>query len=210
MSNKISGLYAITPDSLDTEGLVEMVHKALKGGAKLIQYRNKSAGDLLRRLQVCHLLSLCKEYNVPLIINDHLDLAVETDADGVHLGKRDVSIIQARSSLGEEKIIGISCYNEIDLAVKAEEQGANYVAFGAFFPSITKPEAVTASLELLSMAKHQLHVPIVTIGGITMANAHVLIRCGSSAIAVSNALFGNQDVQFIAKSFSELFSQVSV
>ncbi len=210
MSNKISGLYAITPDSLDTEGLVKMVHKALKGGAKLIQYRNKSADVLLRRKQVCHLLSLCKEYNVPLIINDHLDLAVETDADGVHLGQRDVSIRQARSSLGDEKIIGISCYNEIDLAVKAEKQGANYVAFGAFFPSITKPEAVTASLELLSMAKHQLHVPIVTIGGITVENAHVLIRNGCSAVAVSNALFGNQDVQFKAKSFSELFTQISV
>lgn len=210
LSNNIIGLYAITPDSFDTDSLVEMVHKALKGGAKLIQYRNKSAGVLLRRKQVCRLLCLCKDYNVPLIINDYLDLAVEIDADGVHLGQGDVSILQARRSLGDKKIIGISCYNEIDLAVKAEKQGANYVAFGAFYPSVTKPKAVTASLELLRMAKQQLHVPIVTIGGITVTNAHVLVRCGSSAIAVSNALFGNQDIQLTAKSFAELFSQVSV
>ena len=209
-SAEISGLYAITPDSLDTESLSEMVLKALAGGAKLVQYRNKAADILLRRKQVDRLLCICRGYNVPLIINDHLDLALETGADGVHLGQKDVSILQARRLLGDKKIIGISCYNQIELSVKAEDQGANYVAFGAFFPSVTKPDAVTASLELLSMAKLQLHVPIVTIGGITLKNANVLIRFGSRAIAVSNALFGSKDIQLTAKSFAEFFPQASV
>jgi thiamine-phosphate pyrophosphorylase len=122
------------------------------------------------------------------------------------LGRNDISISEARRTLGNNKIIGASCYNQIELAVKAEDQGADYVAFGAFFASITKPDAVTASLELLGLAKQKLRKPIVAIGGITLLNASVLIECGGDVIAVSNALFGTQDIQSAAQSFSQLFS----
>ncbi len=206
MLPKIGGLYAITPDSIDTENLLVMTQKALAGGAKLIQYRNKTADALLRHKQAEKLHYLCRKYDVPLIINDHLDLALEIGADGLHLGRNDISVNEARRTLGNTKIIGASCYNQIDLAVKAEDQGADYVAFGAFFASATKPEAVTAPLELLGLAKQKLRKPIVAIGGITLLNANGLIACGGDAIAVSNALFGTQDVQSTAQSFSQLFS----
>lgn len=206
MLPKIGGLYAITPDSIDTENLLVMTQKALAGGAKLIQYRNKTADALLRHKQAEKLHHLCRKYDVPLIINDHLDLALEIGADGLHLGRNDISVNEARRTLGNTKIIGASCYNQIDLAVKAEDQGADYVAFGAFFASVTKPDAVTAPLELLGLAKQKLRKPIVAIGGITLLNANVLIGCGGDAIAVSNALFGTQDVQSTAQSFSQLFS----
>lgn len=205
MLPKISGLYAITPNSIDTENLLVMTQKALAGGAKMIQYRNKIAGARLRHQQAEKLLHLCREYDVPLMINDYLDLALEIAADGLHLGRNDISISEARRTLGNNKIIGASCYNQIELAVKAEDQGADYVAFGAFFASITKPDALTASLELLGSAKQKLRKPIVAIGGITLLNASVLIECGSDVIATSHALFGAQDIQSAAQSFSRLF-----
>ena len=209
MSSRIGGLYAITPDNVDTENLLIMVRDVLVGGAKLIQYRNKTADIDLRRKQVHQLLCLCREYGVPLIVNDHLDLALETDADGVHLGQKDVSVSQARRVLGSKKIVGASCYNQIELAVKAEAQGADYVAFGAFFISATKPNAVSVPLKLLTLATHKLQVPIVVIGGIMLTNAYELIQRGGNAIAVCKALFDATDIQSTAKSFSELFSQVS-
>ena len=206
MLPEISGLYAITPDCIETDNLLVITQKALAGGAKLIQYRNKTADARLRHKQAEKLHHLCREHDVPLIINDHLDLALKIGADGLHLGRHDISIGEARRALGNNKIIGASCYNQIELAVKAEDQGADYVAFGAFFASITKPNAVTAQLELLCLAKQKLRKPIVAIGGITLLNANVLIECGSDVIAVSNALFGAQDIQSAAQSFSQLFS----
>lgn len=206
MSSKISGLYAITPDCADTENLFVITKKALTGGAKMIQYRNKIADATMRRRQAEKLVCLCREYDVPLIINDHLDLALEIDADGLHLGRNDISVRDARMALGENKIIGASCYNQINRAVNAEDQGADYVAFGAFFASITKPDAVTAPLEILGLAKQKLRTPIVAIGGITQRNATVLIARGGDAIAVSHALFDAQDIQAMARSFSRLFS----
>lgn len=206
MTPKISGLYAITPDSIDTEKLLAMTQKALAGGAKFIQYRNKAVNAILRRKQAEKILWLCREFDVPFIVNDHLDLALEIGADGLHLGRNDISVKEARRTLGNNKIIGASCYNQIELAARAEDQGADYVAFGAFFNSTTKPDAVTASVELLGLAKLKLRKPIVTIGGITLLNANMLIERGGDAIAVSNALFGAQDIQVTAKSFSRLFS----
>lgn len=182
-----------------------MTKKALAGGAKMIQYRNKIADATLRRKQAGKLARLCREYDVPFIINDHLDLMLEIGADGLHLGRNDISVSDARMILGKHKIIGASCYNQINLAVRAEDQGADYVAFGAFFTSITKPDAVVAPLEILDSAKQKLRTPIVAIGGITQHNATVLIARGGDAVAVSNAVFAAQDIQAMAKSFSQLF-----
>jgi thiamine-phosphate pyrophosphorylase len=206
MLPRISGLYAITPDGIDTKKLLVMTQKALAGGAKLIQYRNKIADAQLRHKQAEKLHHLCREYDVPLIINDHLDLALKIGAEGLHVGHNDISINEARKTLGNTKIIGASCYNRIELAMKAENQGADYVAFGAFFASVTKPDAVAAPLELLCLAKQKLRKPVVAIGGITLLNANLLIERGGDAIAVSDALFGTQDVQSTAQSFSQPFS----
>ncbi|MEK6595245.1 MAG: thiamine phosphate synthase, partial [Pseudomonadota bacterium] len=138
-SQEISGLYAITPDLENTNDLLNKVQQALEGRVQLIQYRNKLANEILRRKQAKLLLQLCREYGIPLIINDHLDLAIEIDADGLHVGQDDMSVTKARNQFGQDKIIGASCYNNLNLAVQAEKEGADYVAFGTFFSSLTKP-----------------------------------------------------------------------
>lgn len=203
----IRGLYAITPDSTNTTNLLAMTEQVLTGGATIVQYRNKIADATLRQEQAYLLARLCKKHQAVFIINDHVDLALEVDADGVHLGQDDGCISDARNKLGDEKIIGVSCYNQLNLAIDASQQGADYVAFGAFFASSTKPDAVTASTDLLCKAKQKLLVPIVTIGGITLTNAAILIDLGADAIAVSNALYGTQDIQTAARAFSQLFCE---
>ena len=204
---RIEGLYAVTPEVIDTTNLVVMIQQVLAGGARLVQYRNKTADAPLRLEQAQALANLCCKFNVPLIINDHLDLAAAVGAAGVHVGQEDTSITAARRRLGPGKIIGVSCYNRLGSAVEAERQGADYVAFGAFFVSATKPDAVTASIDLLPQAKQKLHVPVVAIGGITPPHAVGLIRQGADAIAASNALFGAPDIQSAAENFSRLFKQ---
>ena len=203
----ISGLYAITPDSASTTNLLTMTELVLAGGATIVQYRNKIADAALRQEQAYLLAQLCRKYQAVFIINDHVDLAIVVDADGVHLGQDDSCIGDVRKKLGDEKIIGVSCYNQLNLAIDAAQQGVDYVAFGAFFASSTKPDAVTASTDLLCTAKQKLNVPIVTIGGITLTNAAALIDLGGDAIAVSNALYGAQDIQSAAKAFSQLFCE---
>ncbi len=203
----INGLYAIMPDSTDTANLLAMTEQVLGGDATVVQYRNKIADAALREEQAYLLAQLCRKYQVLFIINDHVDLAIAVNADGVHLGQDDCCISDARKKLGGGKIIGISCYNQLDLAIDAAQQSADYVAFGAFYASSTKPDAVTASTELLYKAKQEMNVPIVTIGGITLTNAAALIDLGADAIAVSNALFGAQDIQLAAKAFSQLFCE---
>jgi thiamine-phosphate pyrophosphorylase len=204
----INGLYALTPDVAETPELVAMTRQALEGGASLVQYRNKAAGSELRREQAHALANLCRTFQIPLVINDHLDLAIEVSADGVHLGREDTRLTDARRRLGHSKIIGISCYNHLERAVEAEHQSADYVAFGAFFASITKPGATPATLDLLNRAKQELQVPVVAIGGITFDNAAGLIRRGADAVAVSNALFYAPDIRAAAENFSRLFKQI--
>lgn len=201
----ISGLYAITPDTTDTNQLCKMVGRAISGGARFIQYRNKAASSQLRLAQSRAIYLLCKKYRVPLIVNDHLDLALEIDADGLHIGQSDTSIMEARDILGQDKIVGASCYNQLSLAVEAEKTEANYVAFGAFYPSVTKVDVVQASTSLLDEAREILTIPIVAIGGINLNNAENLIAHGCDAIAVSQALFSAQDVRSAAQHFSRLF-----
>ena len=205
---EISGLYAITPDMIDTDNLVTLTQQAFTGGAQLIQYRNKAADSVLQLEQAASLVRLCRKFHVPLIINDDLDLAVEVGADGVHLGMGDMAVTEARRRLGPGKIIGASCYNQLKYAVEAERHGANYVAFGTFFASITKPGAAIVSINLLYQAKQYLHIPIVAIGGITSDNAAELIHQGADAVAVSSSLFDAIDVQSEAKKISCLFKQI--
>ena len=209
----ISGLYAVTPDELNTAALTAKLYAALRGGVQMVQYRNKVANNNLRLLQATALLALCRSYHVPLIINDHLDLCAQIDADGVHLGSTDCDLGAARRLLGADKIIGASCYNQLSLAEKAQEQGASYVAFGACFSSDTKPNAVNAPLSLFAEAKQKITLPLVAIGGITLQNAAQVIAAGADAIAVVNALFGArqmdnsaaEDIKLSAQQFAHLF-----
>lgn len=201
-----SGVYAITPECADTARLLNQVEAALKGGVAAVQYREKTGDVALRHEQASELQALCHHHGVPLIINDDLRLADLTGADGVHLGKDDSSLREARLILGPEKIIGISCYQSLDLAITAQESGADYVAFGSFHPSPTKPQAVRASVDLLHRGT-ALRVPIVAIGGITVDNAKPLIDAGADAVAVISALFDAPDIESAARALNALFSE---
>ena len=202
-----AGLYAVTPDEPDTPRLLAAVEAALAGGARALQYRNKSADANLRLAQGRALLALCREYRRPLIINDHLDLALALDADGLHLGVEDGALAEAKTRLGGGRILGASCYDRLESALEAQRAGATYVAFGSFFPSSVKPGAVRAPLSLLAAARAELSVPIVAIGGITHDNAPRLIEAGAHGVAVISALFGAPDVRAAARDFSALFGQ---
>ncbi|MEQ1666818.1 MAG: thiamine phosphate synthase [Sulfuriferula sp.] len=201
----ISGLYAITPETDNTAALLAAVTAALQGGASVVQYRDKSDNVARQHEQASELLLLCREFNVPLIINDSLRLADLIGADGVHIGRDDGAIHAARIILGADKIIGVSCYQSIALAEQAQAAGADYVAFGSFFPSTTKPHAPLADIALLRLATQTIHVPIVAIGGITLANAGSLIDAGADALAVISTLFDNEDVAATARQFADLF-----
>lgn len=202
---QVSGLYAITPEEPDTGILAEKVCQALAGGARIIQYRNKSSHRSLHITQATTLLVLCRKAGVPLIVNDDLELALQIDADGLHVGRGDVGIARARKSLGEGKILGSSCYDSIELAATARREGADYVAFGSIFPSATKPGATRARLSLFDQARELLGLPIVAIGGITPENASSVIDAGADAIAVIGALFESTDITAAARSFERLF-----
>ncbi|MCB1937535.1 MAG: thiamine phosphate synthase [Nitrosomonas sp.] len=205
-SCRIGGVYGITPDRADTADLLSKTSQVLAGGVRLIQYRNKTADADLRNTQAKSLLQLCRQYDVPLIINDHIDLAMEIGADGVHVGEQDASVANTRKLMGPEKIIGASCYNRLDLALTAQAEGADYVAFGAFYPTTTKQNTVVAPLEILDQAnKAALSIPVVSIGGINTANALALIQAGADAIAVSQALYRAEDICKTAKVFSGFF-----
>ena len=203
----VRGLYAVTPDDPDIGSLTHKVRKALAGGAHIVQYRNKSANARLRLEQGAELLALCRTAGVPLIVNDDLDLALAIGADGLHLGRDDISIAAARAQLGKDSLLGVSCYDRLELALAAREAGADYVAFGSAFPSSTKPEATRAPLSLYREARARLDLPIVAIGGITTENAHNVIEAGADAVAVISALFDSPDIEAAARSFSRLFDK---
>jgi len=206
----IRGLYAITPDLADTDRLCRMVQASIIGGAGIVQYRNKTADPVLRIAQAKALLEICREQGAKLIINDHLKLCLALDADGVHVGSDDFSedgaktLAAVRERMGE-KIVGVSCYNRVSLAQQAALQGADYVAFGACFPSGTKPDAVKAELSLFKEAAGLVDIPLVGIGGITLGNAASVIEAGADAIAVINALWNSDDIEHTARQFSALF-----
>jgi thiamine-phosphate pyrophosphorylase len=206
--SRIAGLYAIADTQyLDDVRLIEAVGEAIAGGARIIQYRDKRHTAEQRTQQTKEIAALCRQRGVLFIVNDDVTLAKETQADGVHLGREDASLVQARAQLGPKVIIGLSCYNELARVETAQAQGADYVAFGRFFPSRTKPRAVPANLDLLREAKKKLRIPVVAIGGITPENGASLIAAGADALAVIEGVFGQADVRAAATRYSRLFEK---
>jgi thiamine-phosphate pyrophosphorylase len=206
MAARISGLYAVTPDTADTAALVALVRAALDGGCRWVQYRNKVADVELRREQAWALRRVTAQSGVALIVNDDPALALAAGADGVHVGGEDAPVEEARRLLGAGAIIGASCYDRLDLALAAQAAGADYVAFGSFFPSTVKPGAVRPEPGLLTRARERVNLPRVAIGGITPENAPLLITAGADALAVVSALFGVPDVAGAARRFCALFN----
>lgn len=204
-SRAIKGLYALTPDSLDTEDLLRRVRLALAGGVRVLQYRNKIADAALRLVQAQAIRLLTREFAAVFIVNDDAQLAAAAGADGVHLGAADGAINSARILLGHDKLIGVSCYNKLALAHEAAKAGADYVAFGAFYTSSVKPEAAVATLALLRAARAELALPIVAIGGINADNGAALVEAGADALAVISAVFDAADIQQSAKNLTKLF-----
>lgn len=198
------GLYAITDGP--RADLLDVVAQALAGGARLLQYRDKSVDNTRRHTEAAALRQLCTAHAIPLIINDDVALAHAVAADGVHLGKDDDDIDAARAVLGEEAIIGVSCYDSLARAQMAARAGASYIAFGAFFASPTKPLAPHAPLDLLRQSA-ALGVPRVAIGGITPDNGAFLVEAGADYLAVISAVFGAADVRAAAWRFAHLYSQ---
>ncbi len=201
----IRGLYAVTPNEADTDLLLAKVEAALQGGISMLQYRNKLADPKLQTQQARAILPLCRQYQVPFIINDSVKLCLTLDADGVHIGAEDGNLTEIRTRIGKYKILGASCYDRFDLALAAQQAGADYVAFGACFASSTKPNAPVANLSLFDQARTQLTIPAVAIGGITLTNAPQVIAAGADSLAVINAIFNATDVKSSTEQFTQLF-----
>ena len=204
--NGLRGLYAITDAALQPpEQLVPRVAAAIAGGAALIQYRDKSGNTALRQRQARELATLCDSHGVALIVNDDVALAAGCGAHGVHLGRDDAGVAEARQRLGEQAIIGVSCYDRWERAEAALAEGADYVAFGRFFPSRTKPDAVQADIGLIRRARAELPLPVAAIGGITPDNAAILIDAGVDLLAVVRGVFAASDVRAAAAAYADLF-----
>ena len=205
----LHGLYAVTDEDLiPAARFAQSVEHALRGGAAIIQYRDKS-GDTTKRLrQASELRELCTEHHALLIINDDVELAKNVCADGVHLGVHDAGLYDARDAVGDDFIIGVSCYANFERARLLSLQGADYVAFGAFYASPTKPDAAQAAPALLSEARERLTVPACAIGGIDASNAGALIDAGADMVAVISGLFAHPDIEVAARRLSALFDTV--
>jgi thiamine-phosphate pyrophosphorylase len=211
MTNKLSrlhGLYVITDHDLFARlhsDLRKPVLDAIRGGARIVQYRNKYASNDEKHAQASALLALCEEHDVTLLINDDVELAKQVGAHGVHIGQSDMRCEEARAILGDDKIIGVTCHDKLALALAAEQASADYVAFGRFFASQTKPSAPPATPEILQQAKQLLSIPVVAIGGITAGNAPILVQQGADMLAVSHGVFAASDISSIARQISVLF-----
>ena len=202
-----SGIYAITDcKNPNHHEILSKTESILQAGAAMLQYRDKDTDISERLSRAKKYYQLCKQLNVPLIINDDPELAFEINADGVHIGKEDATYDRARKLLGPERIIGVSCYNEIERAIAAERMGANYVTFGSFFLSATKPDAVRADLKLLKQAKKKLNLPIVAIGGITPENGGKLVGEGADFLAVISGLYLSTDTYQATQAYINLFN----
>ena len=203
---EIRGLYVITDPALIGLCLGDAVEAAPQGGAAVVQYRQKDKLASTYLYDAQKLSELTKRYGAVFIINDDVELAREVDADGVHVGRSDTSIALARSILGRQKLVGVSCYNDMARALNAQQQGADYIAFGSFFGSAIKPDTVRASIKLLRQAKTELAVPVVAIGGINVQNGKQLISAGADSLAVINAVFAQKDIKTAAQRLSNLFN----
>lgn len=196
------GLYVITDGGPDLPGRVAA---AIAGGAVLVQYRDKGDDGDRRRSEAAALRSVCREGGVPLVINDDVALAAEVGADGVHLGRDDAAVASARERLGPGAVIGASCYDDLETARAARAAGADYLAFGSFFPSATKANPARPSPDLLGRAKAELGVPVAAIGGITPDNGAALVAAGADLLAVVSGVFGADDVAAAARRYAALF-----
>ena len=205
LSSPLHGLYVITDRSLLGETLIEKTKQAILGGTRIVQYRDKTQDHSRRQAEALALAELCQQYQVTFLINDDIELAQYCQADGVHLGQQDTDLLKARQQLGANKIIGITCHSDLNAAIYAEKNGADYVAFGRFFPSQTKPEAPAANIDILKQAKTTLTIPIVAIGGISADNAAPLIQAGADMLAVIHGIFGSTNSQLAAQQFAPLF-----
>lgn len=199
----IKGIYAITPTTMPFDQILQRTQWFFKQGVQILQYRDKSQDQAKRYAEAMQLKALCTTYHTLLIINDDVHLAQAVGADGVHLGVSDEKISIARKILGQEKIIGLSCYNALENAEWAIQAGANYVAFGSLFPSQTKPNAPRATLDLFQQIKKQYpHIPTVGIGGITFSNYKQVIQAGADAVAMISALY--DPVSFEVEDFASI------
>ena len=208
MKKHIQGLYAITDQQLIApKKFAARVKQVLQGGAQIVQYRDKSQQHQLRFEQASIVVDLCKKFGAISIINDDIELAKIVKADGVHIGTDDDELSYARQELGEQKIIGVSCYADLSLAEQAVADSADYVAFGSIFSSPTKPQAPIAGLDILRQAKQSLRVPIVAIGGITLDNLDDVVSSGADAVAIISGVFANEDISQQALQFSQAFNK---
>jgi thiamine-phosphate pyrophosphorylase len=204
----IRGLYVITDTELiPPHRLLSDVVEVIAGGARIVQYRNKTDDYPTRLRQAREIRQICQDRNVTFIVNDDADLAVAADADGIHIGDQDLTLPDARREVGPTRLIGVSCYNDLNRARRSSEQGADYVAFGSFYSSATKPNARRAPLALLQRARQELPIPIVAIGGITLENGASLLKAGADALAVIRAVFGAADRRIAAEQLAKLFYQ---
>jgi thiamine-phosphate pyrophosphorylase len=199
------GLYLVTPDGLETSALVTALAALLPSRPALVQYRNKLADAPLRREQAARLLEICRPAGVPLIINDDLPLALEIGADGAHLGRDDGDPGRARQMLGADRILGVSCYGEWPRALAGAAAGVDYLAFGAMYPSSSKPAAPLAPLDMLTLARREFGLPVVAIGGINLDNARSLIDAGADQLAVISDVFSAPDPAARAAAYAGLF-----
>lgn len=200
------GLYAITDcRNLTADNLHKKTELILQAGVTMLQYRNKTGSLYIRESQAVRIQRLCHDYAVPFIINDDIKLAQKINADGVHLGQDDQPCETARKILGPDYIIGISCYNKIKLALAAEKSGANYIAFGAFFPTTSKSATSVATTAILSKARQHLNLPIVAIGGITPENGKELVQAGADFLAVISGIYEAADPALATRAYLNLF-----
>ncbi len=202
----LKGLYVITDARLiGGERLIPAVESAIRGGARWVQYRDKQRDHSRRLSEATALADCCRRHHVGFIVNDDIELALASRADGVHLGEEDPSLPRARRILGSQAIIGISCYDRLDAATEAEQQGADYVAFGSVFPSPTKPEAVHADLALICQARATLSIPVCAIGGINAGNAAQVAAAGADMLAVISGVFSEDDIESVARRIASAF-----
>ena len=205
---QLKGLYIVTPDWDDTAQLVQATDLALQGGAVLVQYRHKTADATLRSEQATALLQVCRQHGVPFIINDHLDLCLALDADGIHVGGTDASVAQVRAAVGPDKIVGASCYGTLQLARDAQAAGASYVAFGGFYPSRVKKYDFKTAPEIVAQSKAEIALPVVVIGGMTVENCQPLIAQGADLVAAISSVYMQENVQDAARRFADFYPKM--
>jgi thiamine-phosphate pyrophosphorylase len=201
----LKGLYVITDEKLTPyDKILDMVEKALKGGSSIIQLRDKNNTDEFLIPYCKDLKNLCHKYGATFIVNDRVDLALKVDADGVHVGEEDPNVIEVREKT-KGKILGVSCYGSVERSLQMQELGADYVAFGSFYPSPTKPKSKIVPKSIIPQAKQVLKIPICVIGGLTVENSKELIDLGADMVAVVSDVWTNTDIEERCKQYIELF-----